>query len=96
MTVTADVSTCSVETCSYNHDEHCAADAITVGGSDGHATCATFVSLDADGGLPTVRSHVGACQRADCTHNRDLMCHAESVTIGWSGSEADCLTYVPA
>lgn len=94
MTLTADVSACSAEACSFNHDG-CTAEAITVAGQDGHATCATFVSLDVHGGLPTVRPHVGACQRADCTHNTDLLCTAESVAIGWSGSEADCLTYAP-
>ncbi|MQW77792.1 DUF1540 domain-containing protein [Nocardioides sp. dk4132] len=94
MSTMADVGTCSVETCSFNHDG-CTADAITVGSTGDHATCATFISLGVSGGLPTVRAHVGACQRADCVHNHDLLCHADSVTIAWGGDEADCMTYSP-
>lgn len=92
MTTMADVGTCSVHNCSFNHDG-CTADAITVGGSGDHASCTTFISLGVSGGLPTVRAHVGACQRADCVHNTDLMCSAESVTVGWGDAEADCLTF---
>lgn len=92
MTTLADVGTCSVETCSFNHDG-CTAEAITVGQAGDHAACTTFISLGVSGGLPTVRAHVGACQRSDCTHNADLMCTAEAVSIGWGDDEADCLTY---
>lgn len=41
-------------------------------------------------------SHVGACQRADCLHNKDLECTAEAVRIGPGADNADCLTYSPA
>jgi hypothetical protein avisC_10195 len=34
---------------------------------------------------------VGACQRLECVHNKDLMCTAEAVTVG--GDTAACTTY---
>ena len=54
------------------------------------ASCITFLTLDARGGLPTADGHVGACQRLECVHNADLMCTAEGVDISDS---AACLTY---
>ncbi|WP_366101390.1 DUF1540 domain-containing protein [uncultured Dietzia sp.] len=39
---------------------------------------------------------MGACQRVECAHNKDLLCSAESVTIGSGADTADCLTYTPA
>lgn len=92
MTVTADVRSCNVATCSFNHDG-CTADAITVRSSGDHAACTTFISIGVSGGLPTVHAHVGACQRADCVHNKDLLCTADAVAIGWGDDEADCLTF---
>ncbi|WP_258236285.1 DUF1540 domain-containing protein [Nocardioides campestrisoli] len=86
----APVSTCTVTACSFNHDG-CHAGAISVGGTDGSAACETFVALDARGGIPTAHGAVGACQRLECTHNRDLMCYAEGITVG--GDSALCETY---
>ncbi|MBF0689212.1 MAG: hypothetical protein IR158_15775 [Cellulomonas sp.] len=37
-------------------------------------------------------SHVGACQRQDCTHNDHLGCSAPSVRTGAGPDLADCLT----
>jgi hypothetical protein len=40
---------------------------------------------------------VGACQRAECTHNSALECTATAVKVGFHGTDhADCLTYEPA
>ena len=86
------VTICTVAGCSYNHDG-CHAGAITVGGHGDTASCATFIPLDVKGGLGAMVAHVGACQRADCTHNEALECTAESVHIGSLGDPADCLTY---
>ncbi len=58
------VSSCTVSACAFN-DAGCHAGAITVGGSDGHATCSTFITLDARGGIPSGTRQVGACQRLD-------------------------------
>lgn len=92
MTTLAPVSTCTTTACSFNHDG-CTAYAITVGGGNGSPSCETFISLDARGGLPTADSQVGACQRLECTHNTDLMCHAEGISVG--GDTALCETYQP-
>ncbi len=69
------------------------APAVTITGSPDHATCGTFISIDARGGLPVASAHVGACQRVECVHNSDLLCTAESVVIGAGGDTASCLTY---
>lgn len=84
---------CTVAGCSYNDHRGCHAGAITVGGSGESASCATFIPLDLKGGLSQVVAHVGACQRADCSHNSALECTAIAVHIGSQGDPADCLTY---
>ena len=88
------VAECSVDGCSYNHDHACNAAAVTIGAGGSDANCATFIPLDMKGGLDRVISHVGACQRADCTHNSALECTAAAVRIGHGTDAADCLTYV--
>ena len=87
------ITECTVAGCSYNDHSNCHAIAITVGGSEGDATCATFIPLGTRGGLTKVHGHVGACQRADCSHNESLECTAESVRIGAGADTADCLTF---
>lgn len=89
------VRECTVTMCGYNH-EGCHAFAITVGAQD--ASCVTFIPLAAKGGIPRAGSQVGACSRADCRHNADLECTADSVRIGAGAdsSGANCLTYQAA
>lgn len=86
-TVTA-VKACATTTCAYNTDG-CTAFAVTIAGTD-KATCATFVTLDARGGLPVADGHVGACQRLECVHNKDLMCSAAGIEIS---DVATCTSY---
>ena len=90
---TAHVTDCSVSSCSYNHDG-CHALAVNVKG----AGCSTFISLNERGGLDRVVTSVGACQSADCAHNKDLECTAAAVRIGAgeSSDTANCLTYSKA
>lgn len=90
------ISTCTATACSFNSEQNCTAGAITVAGAPDHAECGTFISLDVRGGLPTASAHVGACQRVECTHNKDLLCSADSITIGSDADTADCLSYSPA
>ena len=71
------VSTCATTACAYNNGG-CTAFAITV---DGTSACTTFITLDARGGLPTADGRVGACQRLECAHNKDLLCSASGVTV---------------
>ncbi|MDR2722320.1 MAG: DUF1540 domain-containing protein [Cellulomonadaceae bacterium] len=90
------VGECTIDGCSYNHDHACGAGAITIGGTPGDASCVTFIALDAKGGLSKQVAAVGACQRADCSHNDALECAAPSVRIGAGvddPSHADCLTF---
>ncbi|AHH16448.1 hypothetical protein NONO_c16470 [Nocardia nova SH22a] len=91
------VSECTVSNCSYNHDG-CHAFAINVAGTNGSADCGTFVPLSMKGGLDRVTSMVGACQRADCSHNANLECTASSIRVGpGTGDDpARCLTYDPS
>lgn len=79
MTVNTSVADCSVTRCSFNDHDNCSAPAITVGGGEDHAACATFVDIGKHGGLPKVLATVGACQRAECTHNDHLLCQATQV-----------------
>ncbi len=93
MTVTTSVADCSVTRCGFNDHEGCTAVAITVGGGEDHAACATFVDIGKHGGLPKVLAQVGACQRAECVHNDHLLCNASEVHVGPGADNADCLTY---
>jgi hypothetical protein len=88
------VTECTASNCAYNHDG-CHAYAINVTSRDGSADCATFIPLSMKGGLDTVTSMVGACQRADCVHNQDLECTAAEIRVGAGTGEhaARCLTY---
>lgn len=87
------VADCSVANCSFNDHSECNAAAITVGGSEDHASCATFIDTGTHGGLPKVLADVGACLRSECAHNDHLMCQASEVHVGPGADNADCLTY---
>ncbi len=90
MATATQIMSCATTSCAFNRDG-CAAYAITVGGAAGSATCGTFISLDARGGLPVVQGTVGACQRLECRHNTDLMCTADAISVG--GDNAACQLY---
>lgn len=92
MTELPQVTACTVAGCAYNHDG-CHAAAVTIGGHGDTAECTTFLPLDTKGGLATVLARVGACTRADCTHNVALECTATAVHIGAGGDVADCLSF---
>lgn len=87
------IASCGTTSCSYNNGG-CTAPAATIIGESGRPTCGTFIALDARGGLPTAAGRVGACQRLECVHNTDLMCTAESITVG--GDTATCESYAVA
>ncbi len=90
------IAECTVTGCSYNDHSGCHAFAVTISGMGLDANCATFIPLSAKGGLTRETGHVGACQRAECIHNKSLECQAESVRIGGGRDAADCLTYATA
>lgn len=83
------VKSCAATTCAFNNGG-CSAYAVTIGGKAGEASCSTFLTLDARGGLPTADGHVGACQRLECVHNKDLMCTIDSIDVADGG---DCTSY---
>ena len=83
------VSQCTATGCAFN-DDGCSAPAITVGGQGAEASCTTFISLDARGGLPTANGQVGACQRLECVHNKDLLCTASTIEVT---ADATCSGY---
>ena len=87
-TVTA-VKSCAATDCAFNNGG-CTAFAVTIGGDPGKASCSTFVTLDARGGLPTADGRVGACQRLECIHNKDLMCTIDGIEVTDS---ANCTSY---
>lgn len=86
------IAECTVSGCSYNHDG-CHAFAVTVAKD---ASCATFIPLDIKGGLSSVTTQVGACQRTSCVHNKNLECTATDVRMGVYGDSATCLSYQEA
>lgn len=85
----ATVTDCTVTGCSFNHDG-CTAGAITMATRTPEPTCVTFISLDVVAGTKAPHASVGACQRADCVFNDNLLCTAEGVKVG---DGADCLTF---
>ena len=88
-TVTA-IKSCATTACAFNNGG-CTAFAITVGGDAATPACSTFITLDARGGLPTADGRVGACQRLECAHNKDLLCTAAGVTV----TDGVCASYEP-
>jgi len=90
MSTTASISTCATTSCAFN-ENGCHAFAVTIGGSQGSASCGTFVTVDVRGGASGNSGQVGACQRLECAHNTDLMCTADAITVG--GDNALCETY---
>ena len=85
MPAIAPVKSCNTTTCAFNNGG-CTAFAITV---DDTSACSTFITLDARGGLPTAEGRVGACQRLECAHNKDLLCTASGVSV----VEGVCTSY---
>ena len=69
--MTTHVADCSVANCSFDDHSHCNAAAITVGGTEDHASCATFIDTGTHGGLRKVLADVGACQRSEWGSEED-------------------------
>ncbi len=88
MSTVSAVKACATTSCAYNADG-CTAFAVTIAGGE-KPSCVTFITLDARGGLPTATGQVGACQRLECAHNKDLMCAAEGIEVT---DTATCATY---
>lgn len=83
------ITSCTTTACAFNN-EGCTALAINVGGT-AQPSCATFTTIDLRAGMAEAQGQVGACQRLDCTHNKDLLCTAPGISVG--GDAALCETY---
>ena len=91
----APVHTCSATGCAFNEDVHCHAPAITVG-DHGQNHCGTFLGMPTKARAGKPGGHVGACQLADCVHNADLSCTADSIEVASESDGSRCLTYSAA
>lgn len=83
------VSSCSVETCGFNHDG-CHAGTITVAGE--HAACGTYATSESHAVSPRPTA-VGTCDRTNCVHHAGSACGAAAIAVAASFDTADCLTF---
>lgn len=89
------VSTCSVDTCGFNHEHGCHAGAINVSATAEGTHCVTATHTDGPVGIAEVAG-VGACSRTDCVHNDSLACTADAIQVGSDFDTAHCLTFATA
>lgn len=87
------VADCEVSNCVYNMNSACHARAITVGDSFG-AMCDTFLDSNPHT-KATYEAGVGACKMADCRHNTDYECQADSISVVSINQMARCGTFEP-
>ncbi len=87
MATATKIASCATTACAFNNGG-CTALAITVLGGD-TATCGTYTTLDARSTLPA-EGTVGACHRLECTHNENLMCTNDAITVA---AGAKCASY---
>jgi hypothetical protein len=40
-----------------------------------------------------IQAGVGACKITSCSYNDDLECNADSIRVGQSGDNVQCMTY---
>lgn len=89
------VSTCSVDTCGFNHEAGCHAGAINVSATAEGTHCVTATHTDLPAGH-SAQAAVGACGRTDCIHNDAMACTADSIQVGEAFDSAHCLTFATA
>ncbi|WP_420174379.1 DUF1540 domain-containing protein [Luteococcus sp. OSA5] len=81
------IDSCATTACALNNGK-CQAYAITVGSA---AACTTFTELDARAEISAEDGRVAVCQRLECTHNQNLSCTAQSISVG--EEKGNCLSY---
>ncbi|MGC4175862.1 DUF1540 domain-containing protein [Demequina sp.] len=89
------VSTCSVDTCGFNHDANCHAGAINVSATADGTHCVTATHTDTPAGREALAA-VGACSRTDCKFNDAMVCNATEIQVGADFDTAHCLTFATA
>jgi len=86
------VSSCSVDTCGFNHEHGCHAGAINVSATADGTHCVTATHSDTPAGREALAA-VGACSRTDCVHNDAMVCTADAIAVGATFDTAHCLTF---
>ncbi len=85
---------CDASECSYNLNDACHAKAITIG--DGVSPgCDTFMNAGSHVRNKQIKAGVGACKVEGCTHNADLECGADSISVSHEGGKVLCMTFMP-
>ena len=87
-----EIAECTVTECAYNGALTCSAPAITVGDSSA-PTCDTYMRADKHRHDDSVIAGVGACKMASCGFNRELVCAADMVHMGFVSELPSCLTF---
>ena len=88
------ITECQVKQCAYNNNSQCHALAVTVGGGLDHV-CDTFFEYSGQGGDPNTTGSVGACRCTNCSNNQSLECQASEISVGWKGTDPNCLAFRP-
>ena len=83
---------CAAAKCAYNTSGACHAKAITIGDQI-NPDCDTFFSANAHTKNEHILAGVGACKVGACKFNKDYECTADSIRVGFSGENVQCLTY---
>ena len=86
------VRECEASGCSYNSNNECHALAITIG-DDARPMCDTLCQSPMKGGDSEIVAGVGACKVASCVHNSCLECGCSEISVGYQGTEVDCLCF---
>ncbi|WP_346837248.1 DUF1540 domain-containing protein [Microbulbifer sp. SAOS-129_SWC] len=87
-----EVAQCAATQCAFNANTACHARAITIGSPDA-PDCDTYFGNSSHTHSGRTAG-VGACKMADCKHNDDLECAADSIQVGPNGGGSiNCLTY---
>ena len=86
------VNECTISDCAFNVKDKCHAKAITIG--DGvHPGCDTsYLHPPMHAKDTSIIAGVGACKVTGCSYNNDLECSAESIRVGMSDGNINCLT----
>jgi len=88
------VTKCDVVDCCFNHNNKCRSVAIQVGDTEQPA-CDTFTKGRDHCGFDNMNAEVGACKTTHCSFNKDMLCNAQGINVGWKYEHAECLTFKP-
>lgn len=87
------VEECKVNDCAYNVKDKCHARAITIGNGVTPGCDTSLLGVSRHAREEQHYAGVGACKVTKCTFNQDYECSAESISVGFSGKQINCLTF---